>query len=111
MRARGTRHIWRILITADIHVLTASYVIAGAAGTSLAVTTVTMTQTRPAPSNAVASQVAELASAAGVEAAHRRKAVAERAQQTAAVDAWLSRERAVLVAFIVAAPVLALVIY
>ena len=70
-----------------------------------------MTQPRTAPTNALASQVADLANAAVVDAANRRKVSAERRKQTAAVEAWLSKERAVLVAFILAVPVLALVIY
>ena len=61
------------------------------------------------PSN-VANQVTELANAAVADAAHRRKVSADRAQQMAAVDAWLSRKRIVLIALLMAIPTLALII-
>ena len=67
-------------------------------------------ETRATQSNAIASQVAELANAAVVEKTHRQKASAERRKQTAKVDAWLSKDRMVLIAFLLALPLLALVV-
>jgi len=49
----------------------------------------------------LADQVARLTEEVDTDRAHRRQASAERAQQTAVVDTWLSKERVVLVAFII----------
>ena len=54
----------------------------------------------------LAAQVAEIAGAAVQERVERRRLSEERAEQTAAVDRWLSRERAVLVAVVVTLPIL-----
>jgi len=53
-------------------------------------------------------EVARLAAEVVQDRSKRKKASAERAQQTAVLDSWFSRKRAVLVALIVALPVLGL---
>jgi len=59
----------------------------------------------------LADQVARLTEEVDTDRAHRRQASAERAQQTAVVDTWLSKERVVLVAFIIALPVLGVLVW
>ena len=54
----------------------------------------------------LAAQVAEIAGAAAEERVERRRLSAERAEQAASVNRWLSRERAVLVAVAVTLPIL-----
>ena len=69
-----------------------------------------MTETRTSASNIIASQVSELSKAAAADAVLRKQRSAERVKHDAAVDAWLSRKRAVLMSFIIAVPVFAAVI-
>jgi hypothetical protein len=65
----------------------------------------------PNPPRTLADQVALLTEEVDQDRASRRKAGAERAHHAAAVHTWLSRDRAVLVAFIIALPILGVLVW
>ena len=69
-----------------------------------------MADQQQAGTRRVADQVAELAQEAKQETAQRKKVSAERAVHTAAVDAWFSRKRAVLISLIVTVPIFAILV-
>ena len=62
------------------------------------------------PSRKVADQVLEIAQAVKQDSAQRQKVSAERREQDAAVDAWFSRKRAVLISLIVTVPIFAVIL-
>ena len=64
-----------------------------------------MTDQQQTGTRRVADQVLELAQAANKEKAQRQKVAEHRRDEEAAVDAWLSRKRAVLLSLIVAIPI------
>jgi hypothetical protein len=70
-----------------------------------------MSEHVPKPPSSLADQVASLADEVTLDRADRKKASEARAQQAAVVNTWLSRERAVLLAFVVALPVLGVLIW
>ena len=58
----------------------------------------------------LANQVSDLAQEVQHETAQRKRVSAERAERAAAQNAWFSRERGVLVALIIAVPVLGILV-
>jgi hypothetical protein len=63
------------------------------------------------PQSSLADQVAGLAEEVMRDRADRKKASAVRAERAAVMNSWFSRERTVLVAFVVALPVLGVLIW